>query len=95
MRISPVSSNFTVKRPVTNRHNIHNNNSVNFKGWKGAGIGLGAGTIWAGIIIGMTAVSAPYLLPFAGEALALGAGTGAFAGHCMENELKGDDDKKK
>ena len=65
-----------------------------FKGWKGAGAGAGAGALWAGAVLTMTAIGAPYLLPFIATEVAIGGiGNGALAGHCIENELK--DDKKK
>ena len=65
-----------------------------FKGLKGAGAGAGCGALWAGAVLTMTAIGAPYLLPFiATEAVVGGIGVGAFAGHCIENEIKNDKDK--
>ena len=94
MRIYPVRNVSLSSRKSNSLLKTQQSIQPTFKGWKGAGIGAGAGTLWAGAVLAMTAIGAPYLLPFiAADVVVGGVGVGTFAGHCLENQLK--DNKKK
>ena len=58
--------------------------NASFKGWKGAGIGSLAGLAYVGA---MSVVAAPFL-PLSAGLIALGMGSGAIAGHDIENDFK-------
>ena len=95
MRINPVPNYNLYSKTNVHSSKVQYPAQSSFKGWKGAGVGAGIGAVWAGAILAMTAVGAPYLLPLIATDVAIGGiGTGAIAGHCMQKELKGDDKKK-
>ena len=92
MKVSSISVNqhYQSKKLSNLNHQKHSFKPT-FEGAKGAGIGAGVGLLWGGAIVAICAVGAPYLLPaIAADALIGGAGAGALAGHCIENDNKKD-----
>lgn len=95
MKISAVSNINYAKSYLQNKSVKHQTSavpeeSVNFKGGKGAIIGAGVGLAYLGVV---SLIAGPFLPVTLGIA-ALCGGTGALAGHNIQEEFKDDDDDK-
>ncbi len=95
MKISAVSNvnyakSYLQNKSVKHKSSAVHDESVNFKGGKGAIVGAGAGLAYLGVVSLMAGPLFPVTLGLA----ALCGGAGALAGHNIQEDLKENDDDK-